>query len=97
MASKPMLFVVHVRLAATPHRSLDEALSLPRRSLSRCAERGNQPGHGNLGGGFPTKYLKTCRRWWSYALDLPRFAQALGNRIPESIIEPAAAWSAMPA
>ena len=43
----------------------------------------------NLGGGFPTKYLKECRRWKPMARrSSARCRKHFGNRLPETIIEP---------
>jgi len=59
-----------------------------------CAERGINLSMVNMGGGFPTKYLKDIPPVVQYGRSIFRaLRKHFGNAIPETIIEPAAAWS----
>ncbi len=54
-----------------------------------CAERGINLSMVNLGGGFPTKYLKNVPAVKAYGQAIFRaLRKHFGNRIPETIIEP---------
>ena len=54
-----------------------------------CAERGLSLSMINLGGGFPTKYLKAVPMVESYGESIFRaLCKHFGNRLPETIIEP---------
>jgi ornithine decarboxylase len=67
----------------------DAALGQPSRVFRECAERGIQLSMVNLGGGFPTKYLKRIPAVESYGDAIFRgLTKHFGNRIPETIIEP---------
>jgi ornithine decarboxylase len=67
----------------------DSALASASAIFRECAERGIHLSMVNLGGGFPTKYLKPVP-------GVPRYGDAIfralskhfGNRLPETIIEP---------
>ncbi len=57
--------------------------------MRACAERGLALSMVNLGGGFPTKYLKTVPMVEAYGESIFRaLSKHFGNRIPETIIEP---------
>src|SRR5262245_5052738 len=67
----------------------DGALAAAAMIFRECAERGIALAMVNLGGGFPTKYLKkvpTVRLYGSAIFQGLR--KHFGNRIPETIIEP---------
>ena len=54
-----------------------------------CGERGMTLSMVNLGGGFPTKYLKNVPTVKTYGASIFRaLRKHFGNRIPETIIEP---------
>ena len=54
-----------------------------------CAERGIHLSMVNLGGGFPTKYLKNVPAVEAYGESIfQALSKHFGNRIPETIIEP---------
>lgn len=54
-----------------------------------CADRGISLSMVNLGGGFPTKYLKSVPAVQSYGNAIfQALSKHFGNRIPETIIEP---------
>jgi ornithine decarboxylase len=54
-----------------------------------CGERGMSLSMVNLGGGFPTKYLKNVPTVKTYGSAIFRaLRKHFGNRIPETIIEP---------
>ena len=66
----------------------DAALGQASRVFRECAERGIQLSMVNLGGGFPTKYLKRIPAVESYGDAIFRgLTKHFGNRIPETIIE----------
>ncbi|MDF3060263.1 MAG: ornithine decarboxylase [Microvirga sp.] len=67
----------------------DVALASASRIFRECAERGIHLSMVNLGGGFPTKYLKSVPAVQSYGEAIFRgLTKHFGNRIPETIIEP---------
>jgi ornithine decarboxylase len=67
----------------------DEALKTAAAIFRACAERGISLQMVNLGGGFPTKYLKDVPAVDSYGRSIFRaLRKHFGNRIPETIIEP---------
>jgi len=54
-----------------------------------CAERGINLSMVNLGGGFPTRYLREVPAVEAYGRSIFRaLRRHFGNRIPETIIEP---------
>ena len=70
-------------------KSWDRALASAAKIFRDCAERGIALSMVNLGGGFPTKYLKEVPAVKSYGLSIFRaLRKHFGNRIPETIIEP---------
>jgi ornithine decarboxylase len=67
----------------------DEALGLSASIFRACAERGITLSMVNMGGGFPTKYLKAVPGVPAYGEAIFRaLSRHFGNRIPETIIEP---------
>ena len=67
----------------------DEALKSASAIFRACAERGIGLTMVNLGGGFPTKYLRDVPAVESYGRSIFRaLRKHFGNRIPETIIEP---------
>ena len=67
----------------------DQALGSASAIFRECADRGIHLSMVNLGGGFPTKYLKTVPMVEAYGESIFRaLSKHFGNRIPETIIEP---------
>jgi ornithine decarboxylase len=67
----------------------DVALASASAVFRDCAERGINLSMVNLGGGFPTKYLKSVPAVKAYGESIFRaLSKHFGNRIPETIIEP---------
>jgi ornithine decarboxylase len=67
----------------------DEALKSAAEIFRACAERGITLSMVNLGGGFPTRYLKEVPAVKSYGRSIFRaLRKHFGNRIPDTIIEP---------
>src|ERR1700754_2701093 len=71
-----------------PH-AWDRALASAAAVFRECGERGLTLSMVNLGGGFPTKYLKNVPTVKTYGSAICRaLRRHFGNRIPETIIEP---------
>jgi ornithine decarboxylase len=71
-----------------PH-AWDRALASAAAVFRDCGERGMQLSMVNLGGGFPTKYLKSVPSVKTYGSSIFRaLRRHFGNRIPETLIEP---------
>src|SRR5579885_1071683 len=71
-----------------PH-AWDRALASAAAVFRECGERGINLSMVNLGGGFPTKYLKNVPTVRTYGAAIFRaLRRHFGNRIPETIIEP---------
>jgi ornithine decarboxylase len=67
----------------------DQALGSASWIFRTLGERGIQLSMVNLGGGFPTKYLKDIPAVEAYGASIFRaLSRHFGNRIPETIIEP---------
>ena len=67
----------------------DRALAQAAAVFRECGDRGINLAMVNLGGGFPTKYLKNVPTVKSYGSAIFRaLRRHFGNRIPETIIEP---------
>jgi ornithine decarboxylase len=67
----------------------DGALGSASRIFRELADRGIQLSMVNLGGGFPTKYLKDVPAVEAYGDSIFRaLSRHFGNRLPETIIEP---------
>src|SRR5919205_1781702 len=71
-----------------PH-AWDRAIASAAAVFRECGERGLFLSMVNLGGGFPTKYLKNVPAVKTYGSAIFRaLRRHFGNRIPETIIEP---------
>ncbi|HMK79716.1 MAG TPA: type III PLP-dependent enzyme [Xanthobacteraceae bacterium] len=71
-----------------PH-AWDRALASAAAVFRECGERGMALSMVNLGGGFPTRYLKNVPTVKTYGASIFRaLRKHFGNRIPETIIEP---------
>jgi ornithine decarboxylase len=71
-----------------PH-AWDRALASAAAVFRECGERGMTLSMINLGGGFPTKYLRNVPTVKAYGAAIFRaLRKHFGNRIPETIIEP---------
>ena len=71
-----------------PH-AWDRALASAAAVFRDCGERGMTLSMVNLGGGFPTKYLKNVPTVKTYGAAIFRaLRRHFGNRIPETIVEP---------
>jgi ornithine decarboxylase len=67
----------------------DEALKTAAAIFRACAERGMNLTMVNLGGGFPTKYLREVPAVQAYGRSIFKaLRKHFGNAIPETIIEP---------
>ena len=67
----------------------DQALASASAIFRECAKRGIHLSMVNLGGGFPTKYLKSVPAVKIYGESIFRaLSKHFGNRLPETIIEP---------
>ena len=79
----------HVGSQQRNTESWDVALASASAIFRECAERGIHLSMVNLGGGFPTKYLKDIPAVEAYGQSIFRaLTKHFGNRIPETIIEP---------
>ncbi len=79
----------HVGSQQRRTQAWDLALKSAAAIFRACAERGIQLAMVNLGGGFPTKYLKEVPAVESYGRSIFRaLRKHFGNAIPETIIEP---------
>ncbi len=79
----------HVGSQQRNQHAWDRALAQAAAVFRECGDRGINLSMVNLGGGFPTKYLKnvpTVRTYGSAIFKALR--KHFGNRIPETIIEP---------
>src|SRR4030088_1718482 len=83
----------HVGSQQRRTQAWDEALKSASMVFRACAERGINLSMVNLGGGFPTKYLKEVPSVEAYGRSIFRaLRKHFGNRIPETIIEPGRGW-----
>src|SRR5438270_11279673 len=79
----------HVGSQQRRTQAWDEALKSAAMIFRACAERGINLSMVNLGGGFPTRYLKEVPAVQAYGRSIFRaLRKHFGNRIPETIIEP---------
>ena len=79
----------HVGSQQPNPRAWDGALKASATIFKELAERGIQLSMLNLGGGFPTRYLKPTPSVRMYGQTIFRaLRRHFGNRIPETIIEP---------
>jgi len=79
----------HVGSQQRRTQAWDQALKSAAAIFRACAERGISLSMVNLGGGFPTRYLKEVPAVDSYGRSIFRaLRKHFGNAIPETIIEP---------
>src|SRR6187431_3144257 len=79
----------HVGSQQTNQNAWDRALASAAGVFRECGDRGMNLAMVNLGGGFPTKYLKNVPTVKAYGTAIFRaLRKHFGNRIPETIIEP---------
>jgi ornithine decarboxylase len=79
----------HVGSQQRNQHAWDRALAQAAAVFRECGERGINLAMVNLGGGFPTKYLKNVPTVRTYGSAIFRaLRKHFGNRIPETIIEP---------
>ncbi|TVR08755.1 MAG: type III PLP-dependent enzyme [Salinarimonadaceae bacterium] len=79
----------HVGSQQRDTEAWDQALASAAAIFHDCAERGIRLSMVNLGGGFPTKYLKSVPAVEAYGQSIfQALSRHFGNRIPETIIEP---------
>jgi ornithine decarboxylase len=79
----------HVGSQQRRTQAWDEALKSASAIFRACADRGINLSMVNLGGGFPTKYLRDVPAVTAYGRSIFRaLRKHFGNRIPETIIEP---------
>jgi ornithine decarboxylase len=79
----------HVGSQQRDPKMWDGALASAAQIFRECAERGINLAMVNLGGGFPTKYLKNVPAVRQYGSAIfTALRRHFGNRIPETIIEP---------
>ena len=79
----------HVGSQQRNQHAWDRALASAAAVFKECGERGILLSMVNLGGGFPTKYLKNVPSVKSYGTAIFKaLRKHFGNQIPETIIEP---------
>ncbi|MEA2929285.1 MAG: ornithine decarboxylase [Hyphomicrobiales bacterium] len=79
----------HVGSQQRNQHAWDRALASAAAVFRECGERGISLSMVNLGGGFPTKYLKNVPTVKTYGTAIFRaLRKHFGNAIPETIIEP---------
>ncbi|TAK47623.1 MAG: type III PLP-dependent enzyme [Xanthobacteraceae bacterium] len=79
----------HVGSQQRKVKAWDRALAMAVTVFRDCAERGINLAMVNLGGGFPTRYLKDVPPVVQYGRSIFRaLRKHFGNQIPETIIEP---------
>jgi ornithine decarboxylase len=79
----------HVGSQQRRTQAWDEALKSAATIFRACSERGINLSMVNLGGGFPTRYLKEVPAVEAYGRSIFRaLRKHFGNAIPETIIEP---------
>jgi len=79
----------HVGSQQTDTGAWDEALKDAASVFRACAERGMNLAMVNLGGGFPTRYLKDVPGAKAHGRAIfEAIRRHFGNRVPETIIEP---------
>jgi ornithine decarboxylase len=79
----------HVGSQQRNQHAWDRSLASAAAVFKECGERGINLAMVNLGGGFPTKYLKSVPSVKTYGATIFRaLRKHFGNRIPETIIEP---------
>ena len=79
----------HVGSQQRKIKAWDRALAMAATVFRDCAERGINLSMVNMGGGFPTRYLKDVPPVVQYGRGIFRaLRKHFGNQIPETIIEP---------
>jgi ornithine decarboxylase len=79
----------HVGSQQRNQHAWDRALAQAAAVFRECGERGMSLSMVNLGGGFPTRYLKNVPSVKTYGSAIFKaLRKHFGNRIPETIIEP---------
>jgi ornithine decarboxylase len=79
----------HVGSQQRNQHAWDKALASAAAVFKECGERGLNLSMVNLGGGFPTKYVKNVPSVRTYGNAIFKsLRKHFGNRIPETIIEP---------
>ena len=79
----------HVGSQQSNTHAWDQALASSAAIFRECTERGIRLSMVNLGGGFPTQYLKSVPAVEAYGQSIfEALSRHFGNRIPETIIEP---------
>jgi len=79
----------HVGSQQRNQHAWDRALASAAAVFKECGERGMNLAMVNLGGGFPTKYLKNVPSVKTYGSAIFKaLRKHFGNQIPETIIEP---------
>ncbi|WP_342360624.1 type III PLP-dependent enzyme [Terrarubrum flagellatum] len=79
----------HVGSQQANTEAWDSALASAAAIFRECAQRGIGLSMVNLGGGFPTRYLKNVPAVKAYGEGIFRaLSKHFGNRLPETIIEP---------
>ncbi|GGG36447.1 type III PLP-dependent enzyme [Chelatococcus composti] len=79
----------HVGSQQANTEAWDQALASSAGIFRECAERGFNLSMVNLGGGFPTRYLKDVPAVEAYGASIfQALCRHFGNAIPETIIEP---------
>jgi len=79
----------HVGSQQRNQHAWDKALASAATVFRECGDRGMNLSMVNLGGGFPTKYLKNVPTVKTYGSAIFKaLRKHFGNRIPETIIEP---------
>jgi ornithine decarboxylase len=79
----------HVGSQQRNQHAWDRALASAAAVFKECGDRGMNLAMVNLGGGFPTKYLKNVPSVKAYGSAIFKaLRKHFGNRIPETIIEP---------
>ena len=86
---EPVGISFHVGSQQRKVKAWDRALAMASQVFRDCAERGINLSLVNMGGGFPTKYLKDVPPVLQYGRSIFRaLRKHFGNQIPETIIEP---------
>ena len=86
---EPVGISFHVGSQQRKVKAWDRALAMASTVFRDCAERGINLSMVNLGGGFPTRYLKDVPPVVTYGRSIFRsLRKHFGNQIPETIIEP---------
>jgi ornithine decarboxylase len=89
LSLEPVGISFHVGSQQRKVKAWDRALAMASQVFRDCAERGINLTMVNMGGGFPTKYLKDVPPVVQYGRSIFRaLRKHFGNQIPETIIEP---------